>query len=178
MPNVLARRGAPTTRPCTERAEHRAGADPAAAGAAAGGLPAHRASSAADWGRDPGSSRSPAILVATGDRHVPRLPGAHGCRTASAAWVHALHVDPGRRPPGRSRLLHRQPDRGACSSSSLDRHAGPHLQHRLHVPRPRPLALLRLPQPLHVLDAAARPGGRATSSSSPPGSSWACRATC
>ena len=32
--------------------------------------------------------------------------------------------------------------------------------HRLHGPRPGPVALLRLPQPLHVQHAAARPGGQ------------------
>ena len=41
-----------------------------------------------------------------------------------------------------------------------------------------PLALLRLPQPLHVQHAAARPGRPTSCCSSRPGSWWACRATC
>ena len=47
-------------------------------------------------------------------------------------------------------MLHRGHHRG---------HAGPRLLHRLHGPRPGPLALLRLPEPVHVQHAAAGPGG-------------------
>ena len=41
---------------------------------------------------------------------------------------------------------------------STGRAAGPRLLDRLHGRRPRPVALLRLPEPLHVQHAAADPG--------------------
>ena len=54
----------------------------------------------------------------------------------------------------------RQPDRGAAHRGHDRRHARARLLDRLHGPRPQPLALLRLPQPVHVQHAAARPGGQ------------------
>ncbi len=41
---------------------------------------------------------------------------------------------------------------------TVRRHADPHLLRRLHGARPRPAAVLRLPQPVRRRDAAARPG--------------------
>ena len=100
-----------------------------------------------------------AILAATADRQRARAGGPPGSG-ARAPRLHALHLDPGRGPPGRGRLPLRQPDRGHAHRGHLDRRAGARLQHRLHGPRPGQVALLRLPQPLHVQHAAARPGGQ------------------
>ena len=73
---------------------------------------------------------------------------------------HALAVDPGRRVHRRLRVLRRQPDRRAPGRGDDDRHARARLLDRLHAARPRPLALLRLPEPVHGLDAHPRAGGQ------------------
>ena len=78
----------------------------------------------------------------------------------AAGFGHAvswLHLDPGRglRDPGG--LLRRCPDRLPADRRDDDRAARPRLLDRVHGPRPRLLAVLRLPEPVHVLDAAARP---------------------
>ena len=159
-----ARRGGPAAsaacRPRAEAQEQRAGHRPVAppAGAAPGGLPAHRPRRPAT-GERPWIIAVAAILVATAIATYLAFGASRGSGE-SGIGLHALHLDPGRRPPGRGRLPLRQPDRGHAHRRHLDRRARARLQHRLHGPRPRSLALLRLPQPLHVLHAPARPRGR------------------
>ena len=111
---------------------------------------------------------------------VTELTGGFGPRRRERD---AVALDPGR-PGRRGRLVqrrHRLPGRradgGPAHRGHDDRHARPRLLDRLHEPRRRVLALLRLPQPVHVLDAPARPGRQLPASSSPAGSSSACRAT-
>ena len=71
-----------------------------------------------------------------------------------------VRVDPGRQLHRERRLLRRQPDRLPADRGDHDRVAGPRLLDRVHGSRPGVLALLRLPELVHVLDAAARPGGQ------------------
>ena len=74
------------------------------------------------------------------------------------AALHALHVDPGGQLRDRRQLRRRRADGRAADRGHDHRHARPRLLDRLHGPRPGPLALLRLPQPVHVQHAAAGPG--------------------
>ena len=70
----------------------------------------------------------------------------------------ALDLDPGRGLHGRPRVPRGRADRGAPDRRDDDRHARAHLLDRVHGARPGHVAVLRLPQPVHVLDARARPG--------------------
>ena len=90
-----------------------------------------------------------------GPGHGPRLPVAQRRLRRVRRRVHALHLDPGRRARRRRRLPRRQPHRARAHRGDLDRLARPHLLDRVHGPRPGQVALLRLPQPVHVLDAPA-----------------------
>ena len=105
------------------------------------------------------SGPSPCYLV---------VPGAHA-RAPSATRPSRSRSGRGSRPAtSRSTSTsRRQPDRGAAARGHDDRHARARLLHRVHGPRPRPLALLRLPQPVHVPHAAAGPRRRTTCWCSP-----------
>ena len=89
-----------------------------------------------------------APVLRRGRRGPPRLRRAH------------VHVDPGGRRSVSRWVLRRPADRLPPDRRHHDRPAGPHLLDRVHGPRPRVLALLRVPQPVHVLDAPARPRGQ------------------
>ena len=140
--------GPGVTRPAARRPDHRA---------AAGRLHRHR------------DGRPPARL----ERVLDRRSARSSCRWLAAMFVVADVLGGGRRATGRGhplargslrallgrrRLLRRQPDRGPADRGHDDRHARPRLLDRVHAPRPGLLALLRLPQPVHGLDAPARPG--------------------
>ena len=138
-------------------------AAPAAARPADGGLPHHRPgrpatgqAGALDPGRGhlPGLDRGDAGGVERADRC-----GAAAARLGGHARLRrrSLGVDPGRRLPCRARDPGRPADRLPADRRHDDRPAGPRLLDRLHEPRPRVLAVLRVPEPVHVLDAAARP---------------------
>ena len=110
----------------------------------------------------PGSSRSArsslvwvdrrcVVVVQRCRRRAPSRSASTATASRSTTWI------PARRLPGRRRLLRRQPDRVPADRRHDDRHARPRLLDRLHEPRPGLLAVLRLPEPVHVLDAAARP---------------------
>ncbi len=73
--------------------------------------------------------------------------GEHGHGVTFWHWI------PAGKFSGRRRLLRRRPDRLPADRGDHDRPARPHLLDRLHEPRPGLLAVLRLPQPVHVLDA-------------------------
>ena len=129
-------------------------------------------------------SRSCAIFVVVGHRDgrssssvlTERAAAAVRRRTATTStlftWIPAGDF------VGRRRLLRRRADRLPADRGDDDRPARPRLLDRLHEPRPGLLAVLRLPQPVHVpmlllvladnfLRRVRRPG------------SWsACRATC
>ena len=89
------------------------------------------------------------------DRAAPLLPGSE---TIARLRGPPVQLDPGRRLRGRRRLRRRRADRLPAHRGDHDRPARPRLLDRLHEPRPGLLALLRLPQPVHVQHAAARPG--------------------
>ena len=107
---------------------------------------------------DPGAGG----LRRVADRDGRRVLGAdrHGAVRRGRVRRPAVRLDPGRQRSGQRRLLRRQPDRLPADRGDHDRAAGPRLLDRLHEPRPGLLAVLRLPQPVHVLDAAAGPGGQ------------------
>ncbi len=71
---------------------------------------------------------------------------------------HHLRVDLVGRLPHRDQLPRRLADRDAPAGGQHRRLPGPRVLDRLHGRRPRILALLRLPEPLHVQHAAADPG--------------------
>ena len=90
---------------------------------------------------------------------------------------HALDVDPGRRLQRRHRLPRGRADRLPPDRRDHDRHARARVLDRVHGPRQRHVAVLRLPQPVHVLDARCWCSPTAGCWCSPAGSWWACRAT-
>ena len=137
---------------------HPADRDPAA-----GRLRDHRARRPAARQAGPPGSRSAVVLVAWAIAHGRRVPRPDPRRAVRRRGGRVrprgppLHVDPGRRLRRRGGLLRRRADRLPADRRDDDRHARPRLLDRLHEPRPGLLAVLRLPQPVHVLDAAARP---------------------
>ena len=147
---------------------HRQQLAPAADRPADGGVPRHgadRPPAGQAGALDPG----PGGLRGLGDRDgrwsytvltgaAPLLPGprtSHGYeRARCSTWIPAgdFTVDVG--------FVRRRPDRLPADRRDDDRPARPRLLDRLHEPRPGLLAVLRLPQPVHVLDAAAGPRGQ------------------
>ena len=131
---------------------------------AAARLPVHgarRAAAGQAGALDPGPGRRRRLAHRDGrrrqraDRRGAALP-AEDTATGSTlfTWIPAgdFQVDVG--------VLRRQPDRLPADRRHDDRPARPRLLDRLHEPRPGLLAVLRLPEPVHVLDAPARPGGQ------------------
>ena len=98
--------------------------------------------------------------------------GEHGIEHMLYTWIGVGDL------AGRVRLRLDNLTGADAHRGHLDRRAGAHLQHRLHGARPRQVALLRLPQPVHVLACCCWCSRAATWSSSRPGSWWACPPTC
>ena len=120
-----------------------------------------------------GSSRWPSSFAGA-DRRRAVLEGRS--RTATAFhwfdWIPAGDVH------RRGRLLRRPADGLPADRGHDHRPAGPHLLDRLHEPRPGLLAVLRLPQPVHVQHARCWSSRTRGCWCSWPGSWSACRATC
>ena len=104
-------------------------------------------------------------MVVVVDRAHRRLRRAAATRSRSGTGSRParFHVEIG--------LLRRQADGLPADRRHDDRHARPRLLDRATWPTTRGLlALLRLPQPVHVLDAPARPRRQLADASSSPGS--------
>ena len=122
-----------------------------------------RAPAAGEGGQDRGRDRAGGHRHrGLGDRHDGRRPGAHPCGTLRRARPgrQALDVDPRRGLLGGPRVPRGRPDRRAPDRRHDDRHARAHLLDRVHGARPGHVAVLRLSQPVHVLDARAGAGGQ------------------
>ena len=113
--------------------------------------------------------------------HGDRRPGAAARRAVRRAGPRRSRSGPGSRPatsPSTSGFHVDALTAVPADRRHHDRHARPRLLDRVHGPRPGTLALLRLPQPVHVLDAAARARGQLPAGVRGAGSWSACRATC
>ncbi len=92
-----------------------------------------------------------------GDGRGDRGPPAPGAVRRARPGRQAVDLDPGRRAVRGPRVPRGQPDRRAAGGGHHDRDARAPVLGRVHGPRPGHVAVLRLPQPVHGLDARARP---------------------